>query len=106
REEKANGEREAKFLADRNKQAALLAEAKAEVTEQRKRTESLTSGFDGNEKKLTELQHQLESRSGNLGEMFGVVRQVANEFSAIVHNSIITAQFPDREEFVTKLAQT
>jgi len=106
REEKANGEREAKFLADRNKQAALLAEAKAEVTEQRKRTESLTSGFDANEKKLTELQHQLESRSGNLGEMFGVVRQVANEFSSIVHNSIITAQYPDREEFVTKLAQS
>jgi biopolymer transport protein ExbB len=105
-EEKANAEREAKFLADRNKQAALLAEAKAEVTEQRKRTESLTSGFDSNEKKLAELQHQLEQRSGNLGEMFGVVRQVANEFSSIVHNSIITAQYPDREEFVTKLSQS
>jgi biopolymer transport protein ExbB len=106
REEKANQEREAKFLAEHNKQAALLAEARAELTEQRKRTESLTSSFDSNEKKLAELQHQLESRSGNLGEMFGVVRQVANEFSSVVHNSIITAQFPDREDFVSKLAAT
>ena len=38
--------------------------------------------------------------------MFGVVRQVANEFSSVVYNSIITAQFPDRGEFVTKLAQS
>jgi biopolymer transport protein ExbB len=106
REEKSNQEREAKFLAERNKQAALLAEAKAELAEQRARTQQLTSTFDANEKKLGDLQHQLESRSGNLGEMFGVVRQVANEFSSIVHNSIITAQYPDREEFVTSLAQT
>jgi biopolymer transport protein ExbB len=106
REEKANQEREAKFLAEHNKQAALLAEAKTELAEQRKRTEQLTASFDGNEKKLAELQRQLESRAGNLGEMFGVVRQVANEFSSVVHNSIITAQFPDREEFVTSLAQT
>src|SRR5262249_35166565 len=70
REEKINQEREAKFLADHNKQAALLAEAKAALTEQRTRTQQLTATFDGNEKKLAELQHQLEARAGNLGEMF------------------------------------
>ncbi len=36
--------------------------------------------------------------------MFGVVRQVANDFSSVVHNSIISAQYPDREDFVAKLA--
>jgi biopolymer transport protein ExbB len=39
-----------------------------------------------------------------LGEMFGVVRQVANDFSSVVHNSIISAQYPDRGEFISKLA--
>ena len=38
--------------------------------------------------------------------MFGVVRQVANDFSSVVHNSMISAQYPDREAFVTKLAQS
>jgi biopolymer transport protein ExbB len=33
------------------------------------------------------------------------VRQVANDFSSVVHNSIISAQFPDREAFVAKLSQ-
>jgi biopolymer transport protein ExbB len=106
REEQANKDREAKFLLERNKQATLMAEARAEVQEQQRRTASLSAAFDSNEKKLTELQAQLDARAGNLGEMFGVVRQVANEFSSVVHNSIITAQFPDRGEFVTKLAQS
>ena len=104
REAKANEEREAKFLAERNKQAALMTDARTALTEQQKRSSSLSASFDANEKKLTELQGQLDSRAGNLGEMFGVVRQVANDFSSVVHNSIISAQFPERGAFVTKLA--
>jgi biopolymer transport protein ExbB len=106
REAQGNKEREAKFLAERNKQAALLAEVRADLTEQQRRSAQLSTAFDANEKKLTELQGQLDSRAGNLGEMFGVVRQVANDFSSVVHNSIISAQFPDRNEFVSKLASS
>jgi biopolymer transport protein ExbB len=106
REAKANQEREAKFLAERNKQAALMNDARAALTEQKARSASLTSAFDSNEKKLAEMQTQLEARAGNLGEMFGVVRQVANDFSSVVNNSIISAQYPGRSEFVTKLAQS
>jgi biopolymer transport protein ExbB len=104
REEQANKEREAKFLAERNKQAELMTQARAELSEQQRRSTALSSSFDANEKKLTELQSQLDSKAGNLGEMFGVVRQVANDFSSTVHNSIISAQYPDREAFVQKLA--
>jgi biopolymer transport protein ExbB len=103
-EAKANQDREAKFLAERNKQAAMLAEAKAELAQAKTRSATLAASFDANEKKLAELTQQLEARSGNLGEMFGIVRQVANDFSTVTHNSIITAQYPDRGEFVTKLA--
>jgi biopolymer transport protein ExbB len=106
REAKSNEEREQKFLAERNKQATLTTEARAELTEQQKHSAQLSAAFDANEKKLAEMQTQLESRAGNLGEMFGVVRQVANDFSSVVHNSLISAQYPDREEFVTKLAQS
>jgi len=106
REAQINKEREAKFLADRNKQAELLAQAKAELSELQRRQVALSSSFDSNEKKLTELQAQLDARAGTLGEMFGVVRQVANDFSSVVRNSMISAQYPDREAFVSKLAQT
>jgi biopolymer transport protein ExbB len=106
REAQANKEREATFLAERNKQAELTSAARAALTEQQRRGATLSASFDANEKKLTELQEQLDSRAGNLGEMFGVVRQVANDFSSVVRNSLISAQFPDREAFVTKLAQS
>jgi biopolymer transport protein ExbB len=105
REAQANEEREKKFVAERAKQATMLAEAKATLATQRTRGASLAAAFDANEKKLTELQTQLEARAGNLGEMFGVVRQVANDFSSVVHNSLISAQYPDREAFVVKLSQ-
>jgi biopolymer transport protein ExbB len=106
RESQVNQEREAKFLAERNKQAELTGAARAELSEQQRRSAALSSAFDANEKKLTELQVQLDARAGNLGEMFGVVRQVANDFSSVVHNSIITAQYPERGELVTRLAQS
>jgi len=105
-ETKLNQEREAKFLSDHNKQAALMTDAKNALAEQKARSASLQSGFDANEKKLAEMQQQLDARAGNLGEMFGVVRQVANDFSSTVTNSMISAQFPGRAEFVTKLAQS
>ncbi len=105
-EAKANAAREAKFLAERNKQSAMMSEARAELAEQKGRSSQLSAAFDSNEKKLTDMQAQLDSRAGNLGEMFGVVRQVANDFSSVVNNSIISAQFPGRAEFTTKLAQS
>ena len=103
-EAKANAARETKFLAERNRQSAMMAEVKAEVEEARRRSQQLSATFDANEKRLTDMQAQLDSRAGNLGEMFGVVRQVANDFSAVVTNSIISAQYPGRAEFVGKLA--
>ena len=103
-EQKANEEREKKFLAERTRQSELVTAARAALATERQRSASLQSAYDGNEKKLTEMQAQLEQKAGNLGEMFGVVRQVANDFSSVVHNSIISAEFPDREDFVAKLA--
>jgi len=105
REAQANEEREKKFIAERAKQAELLSQAKSALQIQRQRGASLAAQFDANEKKLTEMQATLDQKAGNLGEMFGVVRQVANDFSSVVHNSIISAQYPDREAFVATLSQ-
>jgi biopolymer transport protein ExbB len=104
REAQANEEREKKFVAERAKQAEMLAAAKSTLATQRTRGASLAAAFDANEKKLTEMQTLLDQKAGNLGEMFGVVRQVANDFSSVVHNSIISAQYPDREAFIAKLS--
>ncbi len=105
-EAQANQARIAKFQQERNQQAALLAQAKSELSQQTARSNALSAQFDSNEKKLTELQNALDIKVGNLGEMFGVVRQVAGDFASVAHNSMISGQYPDREEFSQKLAQT
>jgi biopolymer transport protein ExbB len=106
REAQVNAEREARFKAAHDKQASMLAEAKAQLAAEKKRGADLAASYDANDKKLGELQQTLEQRSGNLGEMFGVVRQVSNDFSSVLQGSIISAEYKGRATFIDKLAQS
>ena len=105
-EAKENAAREQAFMADRNRQAGLLATARNERTAQENRSKALSAQFDANEKRLTELQAVLDAKGGNLGELFGVVRIVAGDVSSVVYNSLISAQYPKRDVFVGELAQS
>ncbi len=105
-EAKENQERIAKFQRERDQQTRMLAEANAVLAQQQARSNQLSAAFDANEKKLTELQAALDVKVGNLGEMFGVVRQVAGDFASVATTSMISEQYPERVEFAQKLAQT
>ena len=105
-EAQQNAVREQQFLADRSRQAGLLANARNERTAQENRSKALGAQFDANEKKLTELQAVLDAKGGNLGELFGVVRIVAGDVSSVLYNSLISAQYPKRDGFVGELAQS
>ncbi|MGH8497108.1 MAG: MotA/TolQ/ExbB proton channel family protein [Gammaproteobacteria bacterium] len=106
REAQANKEREARFLAARDRQAQLLQEARAEQAEQERRQDALSAQYDANEKRLAELEEQVHARAGNLEDMFGVVRQAANDFSSVILNSLISVHYPDRGAFITEMAET
>jgi len=99
-------EREKAFLADRDQQAALLAEAQRERAAAEARSQQLSAQFDANEAKLAELDALLTQRLGSLGELFGVVRQVAGDGSAVLYNSLISAQYPGRDQFFAELGKS
>lgn len=103
-EAKAIEAREQEFLANRDKQKELLAAAKAEFDAAQAKSTALSKQFDGNELKLNELETLLKSREGNLGELFGVTRQVAGDLSSVISGSLVSSQFPGRDAFFTKLA--
>jgi len=105
-EAQRNAQREAQFLADRTRQAGLLATARSEKAAQENRARLLGAQFDANEKKLTDMQAVLDAKGGNLGELFGVVRIVAGDVSSVIYNSLISAQYPRRDVFVSELAQS
>ena len=100
-----NDQREQKFLATRDRQKFLLEQAVARLDQEEKRSVRLQKQFEENEKTLEDIQETLRIRIGNFGELFGVVRQVAGETIAIVKNSIVSLQFPNREKNLTGLAE-
>lgn len=104
--EKQNAAREKEFLANKDQQASVLAEAKRKRDAAEARSKQLSASFDANELKLGELEDRLTQRSGNLGELFGVVRTVAGDGSAIMFNSLLSAQYPGRDVFFTELGKS
>jgi biopolymer transport protein ExbB len=104
-EAEANAAREKEFLANRDQQKQMVDEAQAKWNAANARSDQLSASFDANEVILSDLETKLRAREGNLGELFGVTRQVAGDSAAIIFNSITSGQFPKRDEFFTRLAK-
>ncbi len=105
RQTRINQERINIFKRERNKQRALLNKALAEKKREEDRTDRLKAIYAANDKKLAELEEAKLLKAGSLGEMIGVVRQVAGDSAARFRRSIVSAQFPGRHTFLEKLAQ-
>lgn len=97
-------EREQRFMQAREEQQNLLEDMRARVEEQRERGEQLRLQHAENEKILAQLQSDLQARSGNLGELFGTVRHTAGDLQALLHESLVSAQYPGRAQWMEKLA--
>ncbi len=70
-----------------------------------KLSDKLSADFDANEKVLSELEEKLTLKLGNLGEMFGVVRQVAGQTKGEFENSISNIQYPERIDVLQNLSE-
>ena len=106
RSNRINAEREARFRAARDEQKKLLAEAKGEKAVLDGRAAAMVKEFEANDKVLAELIQNRDNKAGNLGEMFGVVRQAAGDFASSARNSLISAQYNERIDQIDRLAQT
>ena len=101
-----DNEREARFRGARDKQQTLLKEAEQSLQQERQRGDRLKASFEANKARLDQLDDKLKTRSSSLGELFGVVRQVASDATGILHESLISAQYPGRDAFTGKLADS
>lgn len=78
----------AAFKQDLASQERALQQARSLLAAEENRAEELRSQFSRNEEVLTEKTEALRLRTGSLGEMFGVVRQVAGDLRTITSSSI------------------
>ncbi|MCW8856328.1 MAG: MotA/TolQ/ExbB proton channel family protein [Kangiella sp.] len=104
-QEQVNEQRVQQFRSQRNRQQQLLADAKARLAAEEAKSERLKAAFDENEKQLTKIAEDLRIKQGNLGELFGVVRQAANSMTGDIANSLVSAQYPGRQSLLNNLTE-
>ena len=105
-QEAEDAEREREFRAAKDRQQAMLEEAKGARAAAEAGAAELERVYDENEVKIPELQEQLRQRMGTLGELFGVVRQVSGDALGVVGESLVSAQIPGRDALLKKVSQT
>lgn len=105
-EQQQNKLREAEFVEAHDKQAKLLEDARAQLAFQEQRTSQLNQAFNDQEKALAERQALLDDKSGSLGELFGTVRQIANDSRGVLESSMTSVQKTDRLAFLNQLSDS
>jgi len=103
---KQNSAREKTFKQARDQRASLLKKAKAQLAQQKKRSATLKTTIKTNEQTLIEIEHEITEKGAALGELFGVVRQIAGEVSAAFKLSIVSAEYADRATFLKTMADS
>jgi len=105
-EREENRRREGRFKSAKDEQAQLLAEAMAALRGEEIATELREQTFTANEQELTQVTERLEERIGNLGELFGVVRQISGDLQGHAWDSVTSSQLGNRSELLEKLGRS
>jgi len=106
KELRAEKQRLQTFVNNKNKQQNILKNTKQSLRDENKRTIQLKNTIDKNEKLLTKKEALLNVKVGDLGEMFGSVRQISADFLTNYQSSLSASQSPEKEEIFTKFANT
>lgn len=96
-------ERVKKFTANKAEQESLLAQAIADREHLQNDSASKESRFADNEAKLADAQDRLNVRLGGLKELFGVLQQVSGDTKSLFEDSVVSAELPGRDVFLTGL---
>jgi biopolymer transport protein ExbB len=103
-------ERLARFRAELQKAERQAQEAVARRNAAEQRSQQLDKQWMANEARIAQLSTLLKEREGNLGELFGVTRQIAGDAANTLQQSMLTIQYgtpadgEDRTAFLRRLA--
>jgi biopolymer transport protein ExbB len=103
-EQAANSQREQSFLANKNKQASILAAEKRELARQEKIADTLEAEYKKNEGILRVKEEAYQKELGSLVELFGHLQSSAGEAAVQFSGSLTGAQYgQDRVKFLNAL---
>ena len=101
-----NTQREQQFLQDKKQQQALLAESRRDFERRQKENQPLFSATERNQAEIEQLEKQLQNLVRDMGDLSSTFREFAGDFSAVLQESMITAQFAGRSDQLRALART
>lgn len=94
------------FLNNKQKQQELLIQTKKELKEENETTKQLKKQIEKLEEELSQKESELTVKIGDLGEMFGSVRQTSADFLTNYQRTFTASQFPQKEEIFTKFSNS
>ena len=96
--------RELKFKNARNEQKKLLSSANKKLKEEEDRSVSLKATYESYDIEIKKQKEILDEKMGTLGELDGIVKQIAAELDSIIDTSLVSAQKPDRDKILDILS--
>ncbi len=93
-------DREQRFQQQVDQQQQILTETRERITQEEAENARLEGVFDENRQLLIDARAQLREVRANLNELLGTIQGVAGDFRGIFENSLVSAQYPGRNEFL------
>ncbi len=103
-EKEVLAKRESKFKSAHSKQKGLLDLALKTLAKEEARSATLRNNYDTYDLEITRQNAVLKEKMGALGELDGIVKQIAGDLDVIIDTSLVSAQKPNRDEILDVLA--
>ena len=101
-----NRRREEEFKRNKADQERLLNEALATLAGEEATSQRLEVRYNENEPAIGAAQERLTERLGELGELFGVVRQVATDLGGQIWDSLTSSEHGSRRDLLDRLGRS
>ncbi|MEP5569663.1 MAG: MotA/TolQ/ExbB proton channel family protein [Halioglobus sp.] len=99
-----NRQREREFMADKRQQQQLLQRARSDFEKQQQENQPLLAVTESNASEIDRLEKELAEVVGDMGDLSSTFREFAGDFSAVLRESMLSAQLPERLEIAQSLA--
>jgi biopolymer transport protein ExbB len=103
-EKEVLAKREAKFKRVNSKQEELLTNALQILSNEETRSTSLRNNYDTQELEIARQNNILKEKMGALGELDGIIKQIAGDLNVIIDASLVSAQKPNRDKILDTLS--
>lgn len=104
-ETKEQRAREAEFKKDKAGQAALLRRIENTKASEEARSEALEATHKQLDEEIQQLRALRDERLGSLKELFGHLTSTAGDLRSNIETSLVSAQYPGREKFLSDLIE-